>query len=56
MIGAAATELLPLRVRLRGMRAIDEEKTEQIINKAGRSTYPDKKSVLRTEATRNCIH
>jgi hypothetical protein len=55
MIGAAATrptELLPLRVRLRGVRTIDEEQNEQIINKAGRSTYPDKKSVLRTEATR----
>jgi hypothetical protein len=35
------------------MRTIDEDKTEQIINKAGRSTYPDEKSVLRTEATRN---
>ena len=57
MIGAAATratELLPLRVRLRGVRAIGEEQNEQIINKAGRSTYPDKKSVLRTEATREC--
>jgi hypothetical protein len=38
MISAAATELLPLRVRLRSVRTIDEEKTEQIINKAGRST------------------
>ena len=57
MIGAAATrptELLPLRVRLRGVRTIDEEQNEQIINKVGRSTYPDKKSVLRTEATRVC--
>jgi hypothetical protein len=55
MIGAAATrstELLPLRVRLRGVTTIDEEQNEQIINKAGRSTYPDRKSVLRTEATR----
>ena len=48
---ARSAELLPLRVRLRGVGTIDEE----TINQAGRSTYPDEKSVLRTEATRNCI-
>jgi hypothetical protein len=54
MISVAATcsELLPLRVRLRCVRTIDERQSEQIINIAGRSTYPAKKSVLRTEATR----
>jgi len=55
MIDAAAkrpAELLPLRARLRGARTIDEGQNEQTINNAGRSTYPNKKSVLRTEATR----
>ena len=45
-----STELLPLRVRLRGVGTMDEERqTEEIINNAGSSTYPYKKSVLRTE-------
>ena len=41
MIGISAVgsqELLPLRVRLRGMGTIDEETEREIINKAGRST------------------
>ena len=29
-----------------------KRQTEETINQAGRSTYPDEKSVLRTEATR----
>jgi hypothetical protein len=58
MIGVTAARserLLPLRVRLRCVGTINEEtESKEIINKAGRSTYPIKKSVLRTEATRNC--
>jgi hypothetical protein len=41
MIGvttARSKELLPLRVRLRGVGTIDEKTEREIINKAGRST------------------
>ena len=38
-VGAARSkELLPLRVRLRGVGTIDEETEQKIINKAGGST------------------
>lgn len=55
MIGvteARSEELLPLRVRLRDVGMIDEQTERRDHHQAGRSTYPDKKFVLRTEATR----
>jgi Antitoxin-like ribbon-helix-helix len=48
---AGSQELLRLRVRLRGVGTIDEETERESINKAGGSTQPIKKSVLRTGAT-----
>ena len=47
-------ELLPLRVRLRGVGTIDEETEQEMINKADGTTQPIKTSVLRTEATPVC--
>jgi hypothetical protein len=45
-------ELLTLRVRPRMLERLTKNKDEEIINsRTGRSTYPKKKSVLRTEAT-----